>query len=96
MVEFGCYANPNAHHDKYISKRVASILDKMGFANRMVKSDQAHAIKDVAEDTRRKLCEELMRCKARVKLDDRCKGMVIESQAGMENSFVGDSHANRW
>ena len=65
------------NYNSYISKRSASILDKIGHAKCILTSDQEYSINEVSEETRRVLWEELRKCADQVTLDERCKGMVI-------------------
>ena len=93
----GLWALPvvrKGNHNSYISKRIVSILDKIGYAKCILKSDQEYSINEVAEETRRVLWEGLRKCADQVTLDERCKGMVIEPQIGLEISPVGESQSN--
>ena len=80
------------NYNSYIS--IASVLDKIGYAKCILKSDQEYSINEVAEETRRVLQEELRKCADQVTLDEPCKGMVIEPQIGLESSLVGESQSN--
>ena len=83
------------NYNSYISSRIADIIEKVGYARCILKSDQEPAIMDVTK-VKRQLWEELQASARNVQTDT--TKVEVENLVGpqivLEKSPVGESQAN--
>ena len=95
----GVWALPvkrKGNYTSYISSRIANIIEKVGYARCVLKSDQEPAIMDVTKEVKRQLWEELHASARNVQTDTTKVEVknLVEPQIVLENSPVGESQAN--
>ena len=84
------------NYSEYVSKRIANIIEKVGYARCVLKSDQEPALIDVAREVKRQLWEELQEFAKNVETDATQVDFMplIEPQIILEHSPVGESQSN--
>ena len=84
------------NYSEYVSKRVANIIEKVGYARCVLKSDQEPSIVDVTKEVKRQLWEELQEFAKNVKTETSKVEFepLAEPQIVLEHSPVGESQSN--
>ena len=95
----GVWALPvkrKGNYNSYFSSRIVHIIEKVGYARCVLKSDQEPAIMDVTKEVKRQLWEELQASARNVQTDTTKVEVenLVEPQIVLGNSPVGESQAN--
>lgn len=81
------FVKRKGNYNEYVSKRVAGIINRLGYTKVVIKSDQEPSIKDVSYEAKKRIWKDLAECQEGAK--EFCQCQVV-----MQHSPVGESQAN--